>query len=487
MFGTASFTKSAFYISYSIFKTKEMKQTLFLLLLALQFGEVLAQRPMVKNQQQPGKGAQDIDFLPQHLTDRKCNPPLDSGETYLGNAQTYLLRMPYVIDMNDPKRDRLISDYSFRKLIQSDFTKTVLGMDNISKINRYASLDLSDKPAFDFTPLAFNDDPTKKVFRNIFSVNISGKLNENDFFELKNLRDLTLKLNYVYIFNASNYKPNAKISTLRDPLRCDIKADVLALCEKYEQKIKDLCSGNCVSADKIDQERRKLVKAFIDEYSDIESSAAEAYWKSKNYYWLSINAGLKRDEFQYTSQDLLDEGKYTPKKETTVMPEVTAAFNGFHLYASGASLLYTLWGGVKRRHSLSEVYTPDNFQNYDSINGSVLKLNNNESVFVTDFTEIDRGFKADLGTRVVVLSPYLSQERKQQFGFSFSLSRRGLVSTESGASLVRTEAGLVFPFLTEDGTSKFNLEFFRRWDNFHNFPNENDKTWGFRFNIPISN
>ena len=113
-------------------------------------------------------------------------------------------------------------------------------------------------------------------------------------------------------------------------------------------------------------------------------------------------------------------------------------------------------------------------------------MNDLESVFVTDFEELKKGFEFDFGFRCVKMFDISSSQRKKALGLSLAFSRLGLVGEESFASLFRTEAGLVIPFLKEDGTSTFNLELFYRVDNFSNFSADNDRFLGVRFNVPIS-
>ena len=149
-------------------------------------------------------------------------------------------------------------------------------------------------------------------------------------------------------------------------------------------------------------------------------------------------------------------------------------------------MLLTVSGQLKKKHSLSEVYEPENFQPFHVINDSLSQLKSTESVFITDFDKLETKGVFDFGIRAVRIWQFASTPRKMQVGLSAAFNRNGLVYTGKFPSLFRTELGLVIPFLKMDGESKFNLEIFRRWDNYSNFPNKNERLWGIRFNVPVS-
>ena len=107
----------------------------------------------------------------------------DYAKPDLDSVRQYLLTLPDVVDGTSLKNDKLISDYAFRKLLRQNFNNLVLGNDNSSKIARYATLDISNKQKFDFSPLTFEHNPLKRNYQSIFSVNFSGELNAKGEFE----------------------------------------------------------------------------------------------------------------------------------------------------------------------------------------------------------------------------------------------------------------------------------------------------------------
>ena len=136
---------------------------------------------------------------------------------------------------------------------------------------------------------------------------------------------------------------------------------------------------------------------------------------------------------------------------------------------------------------MSEIFEPDQFQSFAKINDSLFQQKGLKSVYITNFEAIKVKWVADFGARIVGMMDISSPSRTRQIGLSVSFNRKGLVGNGKSPSLFRTEAGLVIPFLKADGESTFNLEIFRRWDSFSNFPADNDQFWGIRFNVPISN
>jgi hypothetical protein len=405
----------------------------------------------------------------------------------MAKVEAYLERLPYIVDKGSPRKDQLVSNYAFSKAVRDDFTKLVLGWDNLSKLNRYATLDLSNKPAFDFTPLTWYSDIGKGPFTTIIGLNFSGKLDGESVFKIKDIRDLTANVSFVRLLDGTHYKPKAGISQIRDNLECRFERRIAELAKKYETEFDEVCNQGCFSdLEERDKKSSDIKKKFLDDFTTMEIEETTPYWRSRNFWWITLNLGIKRDRVSFLPQSLLDAKDYSPKAVTVFTPELEGALNHFEVRSNGASLLKTIWIGVRQKHSLSTVYTPEDFQPFHKVNDSVYQLRGNEALFITSFDELDKKITLDYGARVVGMSPYWGPEKRRQVGLSLAFSRMGLVNEAAYPSLFRSEAGIVIPFLKEDGVSRFNLEVFRRWNIYSNFPVANEKLWGVRFNIPIS-
>lgn len=397
-------------------------------------------------------------------------------------------KAPFVYAGQKLKEDHLVSDFAFTKLIKKNFSNLILGNDNVSKIGRYATLDISDDNSFSFSPYTVENNPEKHLYQNILSLNFSGKLNDKKIFKLSDYRDLSASISFVHILNLTNYtmteRPNDEFKTrFRD---CVLSAPLEDLREKYT-KLEDNIDV-CEPASKRKEKKHELKKKFMDEYADLENDLAEDYWKLKRFWW--INVDLKffgQDKFKYLTKSALNAKNYSPTETSFYTPGLTIGLNHFiKNNINDNSFLISVWGEINKKHSLSEVFQPDDFQPFHSINDSLIQMKDLESVYITDFEEPSTKWTLDYGVRAVKMLDFSSDSRKKQIGFSILFSRDGLVTDGNYPSLFRTEAGIVIPFLKPDGESSFNLEIFRRWDNFSNFPSDNDHFWGMRFNIPIS-
>jgi hypothetical protein len=389
------------------------------------------------------------------------------------------------------RQDRMVSDYAFRKLIKKNFNNVVLGNESYSKISRYATLDLSDHPSFSFSPYYFESDPIYAPYKNIFSVNIAGKLNDDDFFSLSDWRDLSASFSYIHMFNSTNYKTIEKPSTLKDKYKCKIRPLLNEVFEKHEKKFAALCkSDECkMNEDALIESKNETIDALIEDYTDAEIKVAEEYWKNKNFFWIKADAKiLAFDRVQFISSDLLQNSNYQTQEEVIYIPAISFAFN--YLTKNNKkdnSFLLTTWISLQKKHSLSEVFSSDDFQPFHPVNDSLIQLKTKEEVFITDFSEIKKKLTLDYGFRLVAMGDISSPNRPRQIGASFQFSRSGLVHTDSYPSLFKTEIGAILPFLGKDGESEFNLEIFYRWNIYSNFPNDNEATFGLRFNVPINN
>lgn len=409
-----------------------------------------------------------------------CIPHIDS-------IRNFLTRMPFVISRNSVKDDGLIWERGFRNLIKQTFGKLILGAENTSKIGRYGTLDLSGKPAFDFSPLTIESNTSNGVYQDIFALNFSGKLNNDGILKLKDWRDLSVGISYVKIINNwTSFKSIDRVDTLRCIYKRRTEKKIVELCEGYKEKFEAACDSSCPRVQTA-KEKHKLVKGFVDDFIELEIEAAEDLWKSKNFWWWNVTAKATRDQVKYIYAPELADGDFEPQKKTVFAPSATIALNYFtQKNNSTGSFLFSVWAGAQRKHALSDVFEPNDFQPFHAINDSVYQTKNLESVFVTDFVDLKKRMEFDFGFRCVGMLDISSAQRKKAVGLSLTFSRLGLVGEESFSSLFRTEAGLVIPFLKEDGTSTFNLELFYRIDNFSNFLADNDRFLGVRFNVPIS-
>lgn len=386
----------------------------------------------------------------------------------------------FVFDGEKPIQDYLISPIAFRRLVKQNFGDLILGNESVSKIGRYASLDVSEKPAFDFSPFTSESDIEKHNYQHIFAVNISGKLNSEDIFRIKDIRDLSLRLSFTRILNsASGYIPTDRSSNLKSQYVCDLQRQLLILCREYNQKMNDIDSTDCSDKDKL---KNKLLPKFLDGYYDKEMEVSEDYWRVKKFTWFTISAGIKRDKVMFINEDTIKALHYNPQSETVVIPELLGSINHFAKHANRTQFI-SFWASVKAKHSLSEVYEPEKFQSYSKITDVVFMDKGSDDVFVTKFNKLDKKAVLDFGLRAVGTTAI----RGKSIGASFAFSRKGLVAEASFPSLFRTEIGGVIPFRKADGESSFNLEIFHRWDIYSQFDYSNDNYWGVRFNVPISN
>jgi hypothetical protein len=438
-------------------------------------------------QQHPGTGQTTLQ-LAQALESAVSKKPGSQG-AYMDPTRLYLLSFPDIAD-GTARTDRLVSDLAFRKLIRKNFNSIILGNDEVSKIGRYANVDISDKPAFSFSPVVIETNPETKRFQHIFSLNFSGKLNELGHFELADFRDLRGRFSWKYILQLTFYSTVDKPSNL-SKYKHRLREAVENMTKEYESKFKAVDNSVELSTergkDEKTDEKRTLKKKFIQEYTDKEIELADEFWKNRHFFWLSTDI----DFFGYDQVSHVQETKlpadFSVVKDRVFTPGAELGLNYHVVSKSRKSLLLTAAVGTRLRHSLSEVFEPSEFQNYKDINDSTMRLLGKSNVFVVPFDELSEKWVFDWKVRGVALTPFGSSSVINKIGISIGFSRKGLVGTESNASLYRTEVGLVFPMLNSKGEAAINVEIFKRWDRFSNFKNDDSNVLGFRFNVPISN
>ncbi|GEM_PF-6714380 len=404
-----------------------------------------------------------------------------------------LIRLPYFKNSstgNKIKRDAIMSQYAFRKLLKKDFNKLILGNNEVSKLKKYASLDISQKPEFAFSPLILESDPKAELYRNIFSLNISGKLNPENFYNLSKLRDLTFGFSFNHILNWTNYRLTERAETIRDKYNCTFINKINSLAESSWEEFDILCNNlNCLSDHQKKEKSGELRKKLFNDYTDLEIEMLKEYWSTKNFWWYTLEGEFIIDKPKYIAVKDTIGGKFEPNEAEIFSPSLLGSINFFTQHAKKENSFFaSLWGSVRQKHSLSEIIEPKSFQSFKKINESLNLVDDNEDIFITDFDELDKKFVFDFGIRLVGLVKIIkiTHNNKRQFGLTFSFIRKGLVNKNELASLFRTEGGIIFPFRNADGETTFNMEIFRRWDRFSNFKADNEELWGARFNVPIN-
>lgn len=414
-------------------------------------------------------------------------PPGNCGPNRV-HIHNFLDTIPFIVQGNNLKSDKLVSEYAFRKLIRKEFNSLVLGNTDLPKIQKYATLDLSDKPSFSFSPLNFESDPYKKIYTDIVSINFSGKLNNENFIRLSDWRDLTAGFAWIHILNKTNYRATSRSAEIKRKDSCFLSGKIKKWLDDKLESFDEICNNPCLN----EKDKKRMDSALrseaFKEFTDFENEITSDYWKIKSFFWYSVNGNLIRDEVSFLFKPNYLQNQYTPVKKAVFTPSLNISFNWYSLNEkSNKSLFVSGWGEIKRKHSLSEIFEPEDFQPFHKINDSTYHLKGNESVFITDFEELNTKIICDFGVRLISMFNFSLKEKGIKLGGSLSFSRKGLVNNEKFPSLFRTEAGIIIPMIQADGETYLNIEIFRRWDNFSRFSNENGRLYGVRLNVPINN
>ena len=160
----------------------------------------------------------------------------------MDSVRNYLNGIPDIKNGKNPKYDKLISDYAFRKLIKKNFHSLILGNDEVSKIGRYATLDIADKTNFSFSPLVFESNTFTRRFQHIFSLTVSGKTDGAGVFKLKEFRDLKAAFSWKFILPLTNYKPVGRAESL-SKFKHILNEGINDLSDSYEEKFKKIDSS----------------------------------------------------------------------------------------------------------------------------------------------------------------------------------------------------------------------------------------------------
>jgi len=153
---------------------------------------------------------------------------------------SYKLRTDAIYKEN---KTYLVSTYTFRAMVQKDFSKITIGENSFSKAGRFATLNINaDESKFYLTPFTFivQKDPTEGSFKYIHSVDFSGEINDKNIFDFENKKSLKAGYSFTWVFN-SGYTPKDKRTPQSEKMHEDlVNLTYSQLSNKYKKSATSL-------------------------------------------------------------------------------------------------------------------------------------------------------------------------------------------------------------------------------------------------------
>ena len=382
---------------------------------------------------------------------------------------------------------KLVSYYTFRKLIQRDFSKITIGENSFSKVGRFATVSLNTTESkFYFTPVTFvkDADPLKGSFRQIHSIDFSGTINDKKVFEFDS--KYSLKGGYSWTFITGGYTPKQKARDTGFNQQI-VNAVYRKTSAAYHAGKTDLVqflahSEALDSTISVDSAKLAVKKTFFSTLYELEEKYYDNKWDKKRITWFKINIiPISWDNFS-----MLDTATNSvmlkPLKKNLFTPSLKFSLNRYTKYNVN-ELYWSLFTGVAKKHTLSEVTSTAQWYDFKKLSETTQTGVDDQKIYALKPAELKQAFRPEIGGQLIWL---INQFPNFNFGFDFSASYGGMVSSQSGAAVSKNSVGIVFPFLDKEGKSTINIEFFYQAIFYINAGLSNDTGWGLKFGLPFN-
>lgn len=386
------------------------------------------------------------------------------------------------IDANILKdTSKLVSNYTFKRLVQKDFATITTGENSFSKIGKYATLDInSDESKFYFSPLVFisKQDPLEGPFKSIHSIDISGAINSSNVFDFKKKNTVSLSYSLTKVFDKYKFLPSSKDVELLQRVRG-------AAIDKLEEAKENALTNVLDSLDNADfiNSPKKYKKKLLETIADYEENWADDKWTKKKISWLKINFTLLSFDNFYLLDNTNPSSYDSPISESIFVPALNISYNSFRNYSNLRSeFYYSIWLKGSIKHTLSEFSETSEWVKYEKLSDTTFVTADKNDVYILNEADLEKKFKIDFGAQIVYLFHLTA---KVKAGIDISGSYKSLVAS-SGANATNLSIGIIFPFLDKDGEATINIEPFYSFTKFSNIELDNKNFWGVRFGLPFN-
>lgn len=389
---------------------------------------------------------------------------------------------------NDHK-NYLISRYSFRSLIQKDYSKITVGENSFSKVGRFATLQIDeDGSKFYFTPFVFvvKKEPLDGPFKYIHAIDISGEMSKK-IFDFKNKKSLKAGYSFTWIVNEGyKPKPGARNEVFHKAIVDEAFGETK---EKYENAKTDFSDYLDISDEIEEKDSTKVHKGakkrFFNTLEELELKYYKEKWAAKRISWFKLNVTpFSWDNFKYLDPQIAT-SLSKPIDKSVYTANIKLSYNQLHTITTAKNLQFywSAFAALSRKHTLSEISSPSRWYNLKKLTDSTSILAEDESVFSMTSTDFKSRLRPDFGAQFIILFDVFNETN---IGIDLATSFNGLVTSSPSSYVNSTSLGLIIPFKDKEGNNSINFELFYEHKSYLNTSLKNNGFWGIKFGLPFT-
>lgn len=380
---------------------------------------------------------------------------------------------------------KLVSKYTFKKMVKKDYSMLTTGSDINNQVGRYAALSV-DKNAqtFAFSPFNYivGDNNPTSTFKYIFAINASGRLNNDGFFDFQSRKEFKIGGSAVILFNEP-YSYKTANNSINNGLFKDVSKRII-------NKVQSRDTLSMIENKKIIEDSAALKEAYYKEVEKYETIAFRDNWIGKHLWWTKIDFGYREDKLSVIDTLNSPLSVQKPIAKSLNSAYLALSMNYFYGHKSGFNFYGDLKITFSQKTSLSEIYSTKEWNkiafagnNSDSLFYTI----DNQKVYLFDMNSFHKRTMLDYSFQGLLFFP---ERRGNQLGVDFIYQQNGFITpgTKSLRSSKNTiSLGLILPLKDKDGATTINIEPFTQWTWFNNYDTGGrQRFWGVKFGLPLN-
>ncbi|SKA42700.1 hypothetical protein SAMN04488128_1062 [Chitinophaga eiseniae] len=394
------------------------------------------------------------------------------------------------IGKNGKPIHRLVSEYTFRRQLQNDFSTLLTGDKSKTTVGQYAAVDFNESEQIvAVTPYALihQKDPLKGPFKSIFQVDASASTSGNKIFDFKNRFKATLGVSATLLhFAGYRFEPQGSTAPVRKPDSTIYAQLYTNLADDFKQKFRTLATTvDSIDFKDIAESETTVKKAYIEKVADYETTLTKKVWTSKLLVWSkwSVNF-LSFDNLNVIADS--DTASYkSPIEKNIYNPSLQGSGSGYWIFSNGWEFYGSLWAKIGIKHTLSEIFTTSEWKKIKPLRDSAIIIDDSKDVYQIKNADIKTKLRPDFGGQFIVFHK-ISKKSKLGLDLSYTMASF-LSSTEDNTPWSNAFAvGLIIGLQDKEGNTTVNIEPYYQRKHYLNFDKESRDLGGVKFSIPFT-
>ncbi|QEC51911.1 hypothetical protein EDD80_11548 [Anseongella ginsenosidimutans] len=409
----------------------------------------------------------------------------------LDNTRNKLFAKIQTITEDGKVRTSLVSEYTFRKLVQEDFSLLLTGDKSKTAPGRYAALEINeDGQRVTITPFAWHRDPMKGPSRWMGTLDVNAGVNGKNIWDFGGRKKLSLGGSITLLGARYLFRPRWKETDKKKQPSVDDYNKIYTIAQEDMMEKRNAIKHIIDTLDfvKIAGDTTSLKRAYLEQASIYERKLTDDKWNARLFYWAKLNiVPVSLDYLDIVG--LEDSSSYqSPMNKKVFTPSLQLSGNIYGATRRWGDAYLNGWIRIGFKHNLSEIYSTTTWNKISPLGDSAVVIEDSKEVYVLEKTALSKKALADVGGQLIYYVPKFKWLYGARVGIDLSMTSSAFMSpTDASTSHLETyHAGFVVSLPDKDGTPSVNLQVFHQWKKYIDYQGDAEGMWGMKFSIPFN-